>query len=426
MLVVVPIAIFVLYCMTLFVMLITTHFKKQRKLLFYDEFPPISVVIPAYNEENTILQTVKSILNQDYIKHEIIIVNDGSTDKTLTLLLNSFDFNQSIQHKSQEIFETEDPSHIVLINKQNEGKAASLNVGIKISRYSLICTIDADTILEKNSLRKLAHSFKNHQNSVEVVIAAGNVSVGNRELTKTSSSFFKKLMIGAQNVEYLRIFGCERKFWSLLNGVLIVSGSFVLYKKEILERLGGFRKIAGEDLDLIVRLYKSCWNDRYRIEFVKDAICWTQVPDGLGDYFKQRIRWHQGLLIQFSTLVFLLKNFNNNSLRFFSIPYFILFRILSPLFVVVCLAASLVDLSYLYLHFIGFMFVSFLINTIFCFLEYRSFYNANMVNRFFFVIAALFEPFLSLLILVYQFNSIFNIISSREEFYRWETFKRLA
>lgn len=223
--------------------------------------PTISVIIPAYNEEETIKGTVESVLNADYPKDkiEVIVVNDGSKDKTAEVV-------KSIKDK-----------RVKLLNKRNSGKADSLNYGIKHSKGEIVITLDADSYIEKDSIKKMLGYFEDD-------VAAVTSAVKVRE--RKDMTFLEKL----QKLEYLfTIF--NRRLFAMINGVYVTPGPFSAFRREIFDEVGGFDpNNIMEDQEIALRIQAA----NYRIESCMDAVVYTDVPKDFSSFMRQRERWHRG------------------------------------------------------------------------------------------------------------------------------------
>lgn len=270
--------------------------------------PPVSVLVPAYNEEATVEATVEALLQLNYSEYEVVVVSDGSTDGTLDALVRRFSlrpFPEAYRARlpSQPIrgiYASTIYPNLRVIDKENGGKADTLNAGINAARYPLFCSIDADSILQRDSLRRVARPF---MEDARTVAAGGTVRIANG--CSVRNGFLERvgvprnLLALMQIVEYLRAFLFGRLGWSPLNALLIISGAFGLFHKETVVAAGGYRTdTVGEDMELVVRLHRHLKGRRgsYRITFVPDPICWTEVPETIRTLGRQRIRWQRGLV----------------------------------------------------------------------------------------------------------------------------------
>ena len=227
-----------------------------------NSFPLISLIVPAFNEEKTIENSIQSLLELDYPNYEIIMVDDGSTDKT---------FAQAKKFEN---------SKLRLVHQKNQGKANALNNGIKNSKGEIIVTVDADTILNKDSLRKIAARFAQNNN---VGAVAGNVKVVPE----------KSLLNIIQGAEYTIGINLIRKAQSMLGCVMIVPGPIAALKRDAIEKAGFFSDDTfAEDFDITMKILKQ----GYKVEYEDKAISYTDAPKNIEDLMKQRRRWYRGLL----------------------------------------------------------------------------------------------------------------------------------
>lgn len=311
----------------------------------YDSFaPPVSLLVPAYNESATIAASVRSLLQLTYDEFEIIVINDGSTDSTQEELRHEFDlipFPEAYWHKLPskpvyDVWRSRRHPNLRVINKANGGKADALNAGINAARYPLFCAVDADSILQRNSLRLLAQPFIEDGRTIA---AGGTIRVLNG--CTVSGGFLdtvglpNKLLPTIQVVEYLRAFLFGRLGWSTLNAVLIISGAFGMFRKSSVIEAGGYRSdTVGEDMELIVRLHRMYRERRepYRIVHVPNPVCWTEVPESLRVLRNQRMRWQRGLSESLTRNMGLLFSPHGGWVGWFAFPFHLLFEWLGPVF----------------------------------------------------------------------------------------------
>jgi cellulose synthase/poly-beta-1,6-N-acetylglucosamine synthase-like glycosyltransferase len=306
--------------------------------------PPISVLVPAYNEEQTIATSVHSLLQLNYSDFEILVINDGSSDRTLDVLINEFSLmelpkaipSELPTKPVQAVYRSRVHHNLKVIDKENGGKADALNTGINCSSYALFCAVDADSILERDSLQRVAQPFVM---DARTVASGGTVRVANgcevlggflvkRGLPHNALALF-------QILEYLRAFLFGRMGWSPLNAMLIISGAFGLFRKETVVSAGGYStKTVGEDMELIVRLHRHLRGsgEPYRIAFVPDPICWTQAPENLKALRSQRVRWQRGLSESLVTHFRLLFGRRGGVVGWIAFPYMVVFEWLEPVF----------------------------------------------------------------------------------------------
>lgn len=308
---------------------------------------PISLLVPAYNEEASIAASVRSLLQLDYPEFEVIVINDGSQDKTLDVLKESFgllpfpevDWRQIPCKEIHGIYRSRIYPQLRVIDKANGGKADALNAGINASRYPLFCGMDADSILQRDSLLRVVQPFLEDPRTIAaggtVRIANGCQIVGG---LLESIRLPSKLLARFQIVEYLRAFLFGRLGWSPMNAVLIVSGAFGLFKKSAVIEAGGYNPATvGEDMELIVRLHRlnRMKGTDYRIIYVPDPICWTEAPESLRVLRSQRTRWQRGLAESLSMNKSLLFHRKSGLVGWFAFPFFVLFELLGPVVEVV-------------------------------------------------------------------------------------------
>jgi len=320
---------------------ISTQLKLKILLSSQTMYRPISILVPAYNEELTILSTVKSLLTLYYPEYEIIVINDGSTDKTLDLLISEFNlipvpaaFKLSLTHKPiKNIYISIDYPNLVVIDKENGGKADALNAGINVSQYPIICCIDADSILDPEALLRASRLFFEDKTVIAVggiVLPLNGAVVEGGTIKEFRAP--KRLIELFQCIEYTRGFLAGRTGWSILKSLLIISGAFGVFRKDMVISIGGYRKTVGEDMDLVVRLHKYCLENKipYKIAFIPDPICYTQVPTDWTSLLKQRNRWQRGLLdsLLYSKDIFL--NPKYKSVGIIGFPYFIFVEAFGP------------------------------------------------------------------------------------------------
>lgn len=302
---------------------------------------PISIAVPAYNEEQTIVDSVHSFLQLDYPEFEVIVVNDGSTDQTMDKLIQSFDLypvelNSDMKIETTPIrqaYRSHTYSDLILLDKENGGKADALNAGLNASVYPLFCAIDADCIIEKDALLRIVSPFLKHEETVAVggmVRIANGSDIKDGQIVKTKVP--QKMIERFQVIEYFRAFLTSRIGWQQFNALMIISGAFGLFKKSTVIEVGGFERTIGEDMELILRLHEKFrqTGEPYHIDFASDAVCWTQAPDSYKGLESQRIRWHRGLFDSLNRHRKMISNPKYGSVGLASMPYFFLVELLGP------------------------------------------------------------------------------------------------
>lgn len=309
--------------------------------------PSISILAPAYNEGANIIENVRSLLSINYTNLEVIIINDGSKDDSLSKLIEVYDLykadffvNGQIETKEVKgVYRSRKVVYrkLIVVDKQNGGKADALNVGINVSSNDYIVCIDVDCILEQDAILKLAKPFL--ENTKKRVIATGGVIriansciVENGRLLKVKlpSQFLPRV----QTLEYIRAFLLGRMAWSRLNGLLLISGAFGAFDKEIVVKCGGYNhKTVGEDMELVVRMrrYMEEKGIAHKVSFIPDPLCWTEAPSTFKILGRQRNRWTRGTIetLQMHKVMFFNPKFG--LLGMISYPYWFFFEFLAPL-----------------------------------------------------------------------------------------------
>lgn len=316
---------------------------KVRNQLKHDYYLPISILVPAYNEEVTIVDSINSLLKLDYNLYEIIIIDDGSKDETVKKLLNAFSFvkvNRPIQlrlkcQKHKVIYETRvNNVNITLISKINGGKGDSLNMGINASRFPYFICIDADSLLQKDSLEKIVQPIIEDDKVVAVgglIRVAQCVEMIDGKVINYSLPL--EPITSMQVIEYDRSFLASRILMDQFNGNLIISGAFGLFKKDTVIACGGYdSSTLGEDMELVVKLHVFCRNNLidYSIRYEPNAICWSQAPSSIKDLMKQRRRWFLGLFQSMIKYRRMFLNLRFGLVSLISYMYYLLFELLSP------------------------------------------------------------------------------------------------
>lgn len=346
------------------------NFMKNELLEEY--YVPVTVIVPAHNEEVTIVSNIRSLLCLDYRLYEIVIVDDGSTDNTARSVVEAFNMHRIARpiHRviacqpEQAIFETQDfKVPITLICKKNGGKSDALNMGINASRFPYFLCMDADSVLQHDSLGKIVRPVIEDDRTVAVggvVRPCNGAKIQDGRLI--SYRMPSHILPCMQVLEYDRSFLAARILFDTFNGSLILSGAFSLFKKSAVIDAGGYdTSTMGEDMELVVRLHVFCREHRipYRIRYASDAVCWTQAPDNLSDLCRQRRRWHIGLYESLSRHRKVLANPRYGLVGFISYLYFLLYELLSPYIeifgvatVLLAFALDLINVPFMLLFFL--------------------------------------------------------------------------
>ncbi|MBC8530682.1 glycosyltransferase family 2 protein [Gehongia tenuis] len=345
--------------------------EQLENSIHHDFYIPVSILVPAHNEEVTIVDTVSTLLEQDYPLFEIVVVDDGSDDGTAARLIEAFDIHPSARPvhrvvpsaREKAVYETDvRGTHITLVVKEQGGKADALNMGINMSAYPYFLCIDADSMLQRDSLRRITQPILEDD---RVIACGGQVRVSNsvkiRDGRVADYSLPKNLLIAMQVLEYDRSFLASRIFMDNFNGNLIISGAFGLFRKETVVLAGGYAlDTMGEDMELVVKLHAFCRTNHidYRMRYVPEAVCWSQAPGSLKDLAKQRRRWHIGL---FESLWHYRRSVGKKEYGLMgsvSFLYFWLYELLSPyielfglLTIVLAFLVNLINVPFMLLFF---------------------------------------------------------------------------
>jgi cellulose synthase/poly-beta-1,6-N-acetylglucosamine synthase-like glycosyltransferase len=304
--------------------------------------PPVSILVPAYNESATIAASLRSLLQLHYLDYEIVVVNDGSRDDTLEVLKREFGlvacnaaWRRQLETKLvRGVYQSPRFPRLRVIDKENGGKADALNSGINFCIYPLFCAVDADSILQRDSLGKVVRPFLEDP---LCIAAGGTVRIANGCEVKggflTRVGLPGKLLPLLQIVEYLRAFLFGRLGWEPLNGLLIISGAFGLFRRDVVVSVGGYRTdTMGEDMELVMRLHRTLRHEDkpYRIHFLADPICWTEAPEDLKTLRSQRVRWQRGLSESLSLNWPLLFDRKGGAPGWLAFPFMLLFEWMGP------------------------------------------------------------------------------------------------
>ncbi|WP_017812514.1 MULTISPECIES: glycosyltransferase family 2 protein [Paenibacillus] len=312
--------------------------------------PPLSIIVPAYNEELNIVWSVRSLLGINYKQFEIVVVNDGSKDQTVQYLIDEFDM---VEVKSRVrwsglgkptkpirgIYRSLQHNNLVLVDKENGGKADALNVGINVCQYPYFASLDGDTVLDQDAFIKVMKPIMDAGPNEEIVATGGSVGIANGSyvdsgyLSRESVRLSSKPLVVMQVIEYLRAFLMGRIGLSRHNLLLIVSGAFGIFKKSWVIEVGGYEvDTVGEDMELIVRLHRRIQEKKSKaqIVYVPDPVCWTEAPEKAKILRRQRTRWHRGLYESLWRHKVMLFNPKYGKIGMISMPYFLFVELLGP------------------------------------------------------------------------------------------------
>lgn len=306
--------------------------------------PGISVLVPAYNEEAGIVESVRSLLALRYPRHEVIVINDGSSDGTLTRLREEFDIvpvhrarRGSIACRPiRAIYVSRRNRALWVIDKENGGKADALNAGLDTARYPYVCAVDADALIEE---RALLHVAKPILDDPDLVVASGGIvrlangcRIDHGRVLEVGLP--KSRLATLQVVEYFRAFLVGRTGWSEVNALLIISGAFGLFRRSVVEAVGGYStETVGEDMELVLRIHRYLRErgEPYRIEFVAEPVCWTEAPEDLRTLSRQRRRWQRGLGESLRRHRRMIGNPRYGAIGVLALPFHLVFEFVGPL-----------------------------------------------------------------------------------------------
>lgn len=388
-------------------------------ILASSEFAPsLSIIAPAYNEGATIVENVRSLLNIYYNNNEIIIVNDGSKDNSLEKLIEVYslekveiDIVESLRTKKiKGIYKSINPVYrkLIVIDKVNGGKADALNVGINVASNKYIVCIDVDCILEQDAMLKLTKPFL-EVGAARMIASGGVVRIANSCEVIDGKIYRvhlpKQFLPRMQVLEYIRAFLLGRMAWTRMNGLLLISGAFGAFDREIVIKVGGYNTATvGEDMELVVRMrrYMEEQEMPYQVAYIPDPLCWTEAPSSFKILGRQRNRWTRGTIqtLQIHKKMFFNKRYG--VLGLLSYPYWFFFEFLAPLiefggfiaFLVMAML-GLMDWKYflallVFLYSFAFLFSVFAI--LMEVLTYNQYKRRNEIIKL--VLTALVEPFI--------------------------------
>lgn len=328
------------------------HIRKQQKeknvfglhgLFASNLYYPISILAPAFNEEATVVASVKSLLQLRFPNYEVIVINDGSKDRTMDVLISNFKLKRVkryvpliLNHKPiKAIYKSTIYPELIVVDKENGRKADALNAGINVCRNDLFCAIDADCVLEPDVLQNMLRCFIEDENTIAVggiVRVANDCVIDGNEIKEVK--FPKSYLSRIQVVEYLRAFLFGRVGWDYLDSLLIISGAFGIFDRNAVLKVGGYlHDTVGEDMELVVRLHKYHKDKKipYRVRFLPEPVCWTEVPEDWKVLSRQRNRWQRGLADTLWRHKNMLFNPKYGRLGFLAMPFFLIFELFGPI-----------------------------------------------------------------------------------------------
>lgn len=334
--------------------------------------PRVSILAPAHNEAATVRDSVRSLLTLYYPNLEIVLVNDGSTDETMAVLCREFAlvaihpiYRQQVRTKPvRGLFISRTFPNLLVINKENGGKADALNAALNFSTASLVCAIDADTLVEPDALQRMVRPFLM---SEDVVATGGTIRIANGSKIEGGRVVAPRVprnpLAGIQVIEYLRAFFVGRLGLTRFGENLVISGAFGLFRRSAMISIGGYEKeTVGEDMEIVARLRRHGYEtgNPWRVAFLPDPVAWTEAPESIKVLASQRDRWYRGLSEVLWRHRRMLFNPRYGALGMVVYPYFLFVELLAPIveamglmILMVSLAAQAVDLQFAVLFFLA-------------------------------------------------------------------------
>ena len=315
-----------------------------RTLLSESTYRPVSLLVPAHNERETLIATIRSLLTLRYPEFEVVVINDGSSDDTLELVRAAFSLYPvpsatRVRLKTKAIkgtYRSHEHPNLVVIDKDQGGKSDSLNAGINACSFPLFCCMDADSLLEPDALLRVARAFAEDE---RVVVAGGIIRVLNGSTVEdarvTSIRTSNRPIVLWQALEYTRGLLAGRAPLARLECLLIVSGAFGLFRKDAVIDVGGYHTgTVCEDMEIIVRLHRRTYEQgsHGRVIFVPDPVCWTQVPSDWRSLLRQRDRWQRGLLESLWRHRTMFLNPRYGKVGMIGMPFYLIFEAMGPIF----------------------------------------------------------------------------------------------
>jgi cellulose synthase/poly-beta-1,6-N-acetylglucosamine synthase-like glycosyltransferase len=332
------------------------------ELLSSEGIPPVTIIAPAYNEEPTCVEAAHSLLSLEYQRFEILFVNDGSRDNTLSRMREAFDLVPAARlptadlatKRIRKVYQSKRHPNLWVIDKENGGKADALNAGVNLCVTPLFCAVDADSLLEREALTRIVRPFLEDRRTIA---AGGVIRIVNdctvSEGSVTEVRFPRNWWARFQVLEYLRSFLAGRMGWSVLDATLIISGAFGVFRRETVVAAGGYASpqtsgaTVGEDMELVVRLHRYCREHKipYRISFVPDPVAWTECPETLRVLARQRDRWQRGMAESLMRHRRMLFNPRYGRIGSLAYPYFLFLETLGLLVEIVGYGAFVLTLA---------------------------------------------------------------------------------
>lgn len=313
-----------------------------EELLTEETLPPVTLLVPAYNESASCEEATRALLGLRHPDYEVVVVNDGSTDETLEILTEAFDLTPFPRAPTadiptedvREVYRSATHPRLWVVDKENGGKSDALNAGLNLCRTPLVCAIDADTLVEPDALTRISRAFLEDARTVAsggiIRIANGSrVRSGRVEEVRLPDNYLARLQV----LEYLRAFLSGRMGWDALDAVLVISGAFGMFRREIVVEVGGWATdTVGEDMELVVRLqrHEAEAGKDMKVSFIPDPVAWTECPESLAVLGRQRDRWQRGLAESLWRHRVMLFNPRYGRVGMIAFPYFFFLELCGP------------------------------------------------------------------------------------------------
>lgn len=372
-----------------------------RSILSYKKLPSVSIIAPAFNEEESIIENIRSLLSMYFPKLDIIVVNDGSTDSSLRKVIEHYDLvkvsmvvdGEIPTKKIRGVYRSihSEYANLIFIDKENGGKADALNAGINYSRADLFVSVDVDSIIEPDAVLRLVKPFLEEEGARKVISSGGVIRVANNCKIKNGRiekvNFPKKSLVRFQVLEYFRAFTLGRMAWSRVDGLLIISGAFGMFDRKLVLDVGGYdTSTVGEDLEIVVRMRRHMRDVRkrkYKVAFIPDPLCWTEVPSTIKVLSRQRNRWTRGAIDTILKHRGMFFNPKYGRIGLLSFPYWVFFEWLAPIVELVGFIYFIITLLTGVVNFETFLYISlFVLTFAFAFTMLGVFYEALMFNKY--------------------------------------------
>ncbi|MGW8316557.1 MAG: glycosyltransferase family 2 protein, partial [Bacteroidales bacterium] len=351
---IITVVVFVSYLSLMIFSAITLRrYRRKNSYVDYNSIvtsplaPSVTVIAPAYNESSNIVDNIRALLSLYYNNLDIVVINDGSTDDSLEKIITEYELEKVDSYfeyrlpceRIRGIYKSQNRAFkkLTIIDKKNGGKADALNAGLNVCRNDLVLSIDADSVVEPDSLIKLVKPFLEASDK-RVIGVGGVVRIANS--CDISEGFIQKINLPrrflprAQVLEYTRAFLIGRMAWSELDGLLLISGAMGMFDREILIESGGYStQTVGEDMEMVVRIrrYMADIGEDYKVVYIPDPLCWTEVPSKLKVLARQRSRWTRGTMETLFTHRKLFLNPKYKTLGMLGYPYWLFVEYLAPI-----------------------------------------------------------------------------------------------